>query len=735
MDDKLYRQASFMTRRRRRKENELVQALREDISDWIARLFPSLSIQADKFHDAIANGTVLCQLAQLIEEAQLKIGEKIDKNLRIQMNKIAMMGGRSLVKFKARENALSFIRWCQNRGINKSVMFEPDDLVEQRDQRQVIICLMEVSRLSVRYGIEPCKLVQYEMEIDAIEKQEKEESQLMQQSSSLHCSRHLQDQNDGIQESTVQERHHKHRKNRAKIKRRKSKRDPNRLRHDNQTTVQQNQIPSHRKRSSQENTEISVIYTQTSIFKEQKPNKLINAKGSPRKIVSSNRSENVETESTDLNETFAKNMQKAFGIVTTPPNNENRDQENKVNLVNDQAKVQSYTRQNSTADQSYNCDQQVNSSQPELVHNNRSYPIPSSYNSSSNATESTPKHGRTEITSKYPSSSVNTNTTINQSNNTSSHQLVSEHSEEYWDDEEIEEQLSKFSIKEESSKQDSQDLEYTIPNVTLNHPDKIQLTNINSQSNLIDNEISSSDTIDYSLEINRERKRSTGEDSFIFDEEMMQREASIASEAVLDHYEVGQEQQQQQYWLQNQLEGRSSRIGRLHQNETASLDDDDYEDDDTYEEDYEDEEEYDGEGDIVPLTSVLHKNVWKIVNSVQANDDIIQMKEGKYKIFDKIVFVRMLNEHVMVRIGGGWDTLEHYITFHMSLRKNKSILKTRDIDEVRSDIKANSSLISYSRPKRTSFGGSLGSRDQLGASTLSLQSSGSFSEFHPKLKL
>ncbi|RDD44807.1 GAS2-like protein 1 [Trichoplax sp. H2] len=735
MDDKLYRQASFMTRRRRRKENELVQALREDISDWIARLFPSLPIQADNFHDAIANGTVLCQLAQLIEEAQLKIGEKIDKNLRIQMNKIAMMGGRSLVKFKARENALSFIRWCQNRGINKSVMFEPDDLVEQRDQRQVIICLMEVSRLSVRYGIEPCKLVQYEMEIDAIEKQEKEESQLMQQTSSLHCSRHLQDQNDGIQESTVQEWHHKHRKNRAKIKRRKSKRDPNRLRHDNQTTVQQNQIPSHRKRSSQENTEISVIYTQTSIFKEQKPNKLINAKGSPRKIVSSNRSENVETESTDLNEIFAKNMKKAFGIVTTPPNNENRDQENKVNLVNDQAKVQSYTRQNSTADQSYNCDQQVNSSQPELVHNNRSYPIPSSYNSSSNATESTPKHGRTEITSKYPSSSVNTNTTINQSNNTSSHQLVSEHSEEYWDDEEIEEQLSKFSIKEESSKQDSQDLEYTIPNVTLNHPDKIQLTNINSQSNLIDNEISSSDTIDYSLGINRERKRSTGEDSFIFDEEMMQREASIASEAVLDHYEVGQEQQQQQHWLQNQLEGRSSRIGRLHQNETASLDDDDYEDDDTYEEDYEDEEEYDGEGDIVPLTSVLHKNVWKIVNSVQANVDIIQMKEGKYKIFDKIVFVRMLNEHVMVRIGGGWDTLEHYITFHMSLRKNKSILKTRDIDEVRSDIKANSSLISYSRPKRTSFGGSLGSRDQLGASTLSLQSSGSFSEFHPKLKL
>uniref|UniRef100_UPI00358F5F13 growth arrest-specific protein 2 n=1 Tax=Myxine glutinosa TaxID=7769 RepID=UPI00358F5F13 len=35
---------------------------------------------------------------------------------------------------------------------------------------------------------------------------------------------------------------------------------------------------------------------------------------------------------------------------------------------------------------------------------------------------------------------------------------------------------------------------------------------------------------------------------------------------------------------------------------------------------------------------------------------------GRYRFGDKIVFVRMLhNKHVMVRVGGGWDTFENYL--------------------------------------------------------------------------
>ncbi|RZC42222.1 GAS2-like protein 2 [Asbolus verrucosus] len=45
---------------------------------------------------------------------------------------------------------------------------------------------------------------------------------------------------------------------------------------------------------------------------------------------------------------------------------------------------------------------------------------------------------------------------------------------------------------------------------------------------------------------------------------------------------------------------------------------------------------------------------------------MIRVSEGKYRIGDTkvLIFVRILRNHVMVRVGGGWDTLSHYLDKH-----------------------------------------------------------------------
>ncbi|XP_038059206.1 GAS2-like protein 1 [Patiria miniata] len=45
---------------------------------------------------------------------------------------------------------------------------------------------------------------------------------------------------------------------------------------------------------------------------------------------------------------------------------------------------------------------------------------------------------------------------------------------------------------------------------------------------------------------------------------------------------------------------------------------------------------------------------------------MVREAEGKYRIGEQLtlIFVRILRNHVMVRIGGGWDTLEHYLDKH-----------------------------------------------------------------------
>lgn len=44
---------------------------------------------------------------------------------------------------------------------------------------------------------------------------------------------------------------------------------------------------------------------------------------------------------------------------------------------------------------------------------------------------------------------------------------------------------------------------------------------------------------------------------------------------------------------------------------------------------------------------------------------IQKVKEGRYILEGKItIFVRILRHHVMVRVGGGWDTLDHFLSRH-----------------------------------------------------------------------
>lgn len=70
------------------------------------------------------------------------------------------------------------------------------------------------------------------------------------------------------------------------------------------------------------------------------------------------------------------------------------------------------------------------------------------------------------------------------------------------------------------------------------------------------------------------------------------------------------------------------------------------------------------------ITSDLDGKVMRIAKSYygkKATKDVTRLSEGKYKIADRIVFVRLLKGHrVMVRIGGGWDTLENFLFRHKS---------------------------------------------------------------------
>ncbi|XP_054159860.1 GAS2-like protein 3 [Oppia nitens] len=68
------------------------------------------------------------------------------------------------------------------------------------------------------------------------------------------------------------------------------------------------------------------------------------------------------------------------------------------------------------------------------------------------------------------------------------------------------------------------------------------------------------------------------------------------------------------------------------------------------------------------MTSELDHKVMLIAKSYygrEAHQGIQRLSEGKYRIANRIVFVRLLKaRHVMVRVGGGWTTLSHFLERH-----------------------------------------------------------------------
>lgn len=52
--------------------------------------------------------------------------------------------------FFARDNVHNFIAWCRDLGIYEVLLFETDDLVLRKNEKHVILSLLEVARRGAR---------------------------------------------------------------------------------------------------------------------------------------------------------------------------------------------------------------------------------------------------------------------------------------------------------------------------------------------------------------------------------------------------------------------------------------------------------------------------------------------------------------------------------------------------------------------------------------------------------
>src|SRR6218665_1526756 len=169
-----------------RTQDEYLYAMKEDLAEWFNGLY-DLDIGVTSFFEHLENGVVICRhannvqhhiLQQLGPDDTSSVGREGSPAERRRGSSAGLLGEgafgiyyRTNVRpgtFQSRGQNFHFIAWCRNTLlIPDTLLFETDDLVLRKNERNVVLCLLEVARRGSKFGLPVPVLVQLEQEIDA----------------------------------------------------------------------------------------------------------------------------------------------------------------------------------------------------------------------------------------------------------------------------------------------------------------------------------------------------------------------------------------------------------------------------------------------------------------------------------------------------------------------------------------------------------------------------------------
>ncbi|XP_072921805.1 uncharacterized protein gas2l1 [Hemitrygon akajei] len=153
-----------------RSSEEYLYAMKEDLAEWLNALY-DLDVHVDSFMETLETGCALCQHANNVNQTALEFELKcpeVAKRMKVPRNGVTFASKNVQPgSFIARDNVSNFIDWCRHDlGIQDALMFETNDLVLRKNEKNFVLCLLEVARRGSKFGMLAPMLIQMEEEID-----------------------------------------------------------------------------------------------------------------------------------------------------------------------------------------------------------------------------------------------------------------------------------------------------------------------------------------------------------------------------------------------------------------------------------------------------------------------------------------------------------------------------------------------------------------------------------------
>jgi hypothetical protein len=155
-------------------QDEYIYAMKEDLADWFNKLYGELSLCKANFFSSIETGVILCQHANTVQNyihdfTAPSTSSSRRSSCSSTSTEVAEVTFRRSAKpgsFQSRDNISNFLLWCRTLAIPDVLLFETEDLVSRKNERNVVLCLLEVARRGAKYGVPAPTIIQMEQEID-----------------------------------------------------------------------------------------------------------------------------------------------------------------------------------------------------------------------------------------------------------------------------------------------------------------------------------------------------------------------------------------------------------------------------------------------------------------------------------------------------------------------------------------------------------------------------------------
>ncbi|NXS85218.1 GA2L2 protein, partial [Erpornis zantholeuca] len=148
---------------------QYLYAMKEDLAEWLKELY-GLDIEVGTFVEVLETGAVLCSHANHVTQVAGEFARAcpdVAQHLHLPSTGVACNLTAQPGTFQARDNVSNFIQWCRKEmDIKDVLMFETEDLVLRKNEKNFVLCLLELARHASRFGMRAPTLVQMEEEIE-----------------------------------------------------------------------------------------------------------------------------------------------------------------------------------------------------------------------------------------------------------------------------------------------------------------------------------------------------------------------------------------------------------------------------------------------------------------------------------------------------------------------------------------------------------------------------------------